>query len=85
MHLVQPELPRFDLEAVRALLGDDLAIDSLDLLQVVLDCESVFGIVVPEREVDRIRSVADLIHVVAKYLWERDRPEPFGHPLGVAA
>ena len=69
----------------QAMLGDDLAIDSLDLLEVVLDCESAFGIVVPEREVDRIRSVTDLVHVVAKYVWERDSPVPFGQPLNAAA
>jgi acyl carrier protein len=69
----------------RTLLGDDLGIDSLDLLEVVLDCESAFGIVVPEREIDHIRSVADLVHVVAKYVWERDSPEPFGQPLNAAA
>jgi acyl carrier protein len=58
-------------------LGDDLAVDSLDVLEIVVELESVFGIVVPEREVDRTRTVADLVHVVAKYLWERDHPEPF--------
>ena len=59
------------------MLGDDLAIDSLDLLEVVIDLESAFGIVVPEQAIDRVRTVADLIHVVAKYLWERDHAEPF--------
>jgi acyl carrier protein len=58
-------------------LGDDLAIDSLDLLEAVLDLESVFHIHVPERDIDCLRTVADLVHVVAKYLWERDHPEPF--------
>lgn len=58
-------------------LGDDLAVDSLDLLEVVIDLESVFGICVPERDVDRLRTVADLVHVVAKYLWERDHADPF--------
>jgi len=58
-------------------LGDDLAIDSLDLLDAVLDLESVFQIHVPERDIDRLQTVADLVHVVAKYVWERDHPEPF--------
>lgn len=57
-------------------LGGDLAIDSLDLLEAVLDLESVFRIHVPEREIDRVQTVADLVHVVARYLWERDHPEP---------
>jgi acyl carrier protein len=58
-------------------LGDDLAIDSLDLLDAVIDLESVFQIHVPERDIDRLQTVADLVHVVAKYVWERDHPEPF--------
>jgi acyl carrier protein len=58
-------------------IGDDLAIDSLDLLDAVLDLESVFQIHVPERDIDRLQTVADLVHVVAKYVWERDHPEPF--------
>jgi acyl carrier protein len=66
-------------------LGDDLAVDSLDVLEIVVELESVFGIVVPEREVDRTRTVADLVHVVAKYLWERDHPEPFALEQHAAA
>lgn len=66
-------------------LGDDLAVDSLDVLEIVIELESVFGIVVPERDVDGLRTVADLVHVVAKYLWERDHAEPFAAPQHVAA
>jgi acyl carrier protein len=66
-------------------LGADLAVDSLDLLEVVIELESAFGIVVPERELDRLRTVADLVHVIAKYRWERDHPEPFRLPTGAAA
>ena len=64
-------------------LMDDLAADSLDVLEVVIDVESVFAICIPEREVDCLRSITDLVHVVAKYLWERDHPEPFD-PFHVA-
>jgi acyl carrier protein len=58
-------------------LVDDLAVDSLDLLELVIDLESVFAIVIPEREIDRVRTVGDLAELVAKYVWERDHPEPF--------
>jgi len=66
-----------------ALLGsetsllDDLATDRARLGDVVIDLESVFAIVVAESEVDRVRTVSDLIRVVARYLWERDRAEPW--------
>jgi acyl carrier protein len=58
-------------------LVDDLAVDSLDLLEIVIDLESAFTIVIPEREIDRVRTIADLAELVAKYVWERDHPEPF--------
>ncbi len=67
------------------MLVDDLAIDSLDLLDVVIDLESAFGIVVPEREIDRLRTVGDLVQVVARFLWERDHPEPFRRRVDSAA
>ena len=66
-----------------ALLGsetsllDDLAADRARLADVVVDLESVFGIVVAESEIDRVRTVSDLVRVVARYLWERDRAEPW--------
>ena len=66
-------------------LGDDLAVHPLDLLEVVIDLESAFAICVPEREIDHLRTVADLVHVIAKYVWERDHPEPYRPPLHVAA
>jgi acyl carrier protein len=66
-------------------LGDDLAVDSLDLLEVVIELESAFAVCVPEREIDRLRTVADLVHVIAKYVWERDHPEPYRAPLHAAA
>jgi acyl carrier protein len=66
-------------------LGDDLAVDSLDLLDVVIELESAFTIVIPERELDRLCTVADLIHVIAKYRWERDHSEPFESRTDAAA
>ena len=66
-----------------ALLGsettflDDLAADRLRLDDVVVDLESVFGIVVAESAIDRVCTVSDLVRVVARYLWERDRAEPW--------
>ena len=66
-----------------ALLGseisllDDLAADYLRLAEIVVDLESVFGIVVAESETDRVRTVSDLVRLVARYLWERDRAEPW--------
>jgi acyl carrier protein len=66
-------------------LGDDLAVDSLDVLDLMIDLESAFGIVVPEREIDRLRTAADLVHTIAKFVWERDHPEPFERAAAASA
>jgi acyl carrier protein len=42
-------------------LADDLAADSLDLLELALALEAEFGIVVPESMLDRARSYGDLV------------------------
>jgi len=65
-------------------LADDLAADSLDVMEVVVDLESAFNIVFAERELDRVRTVSDLIRLVARYLWARDRAEPW-RPVDAAA
>jgi acyl carrier protein len=66
-----------------ALLGsettilDDLAADRARLKDLVVDLESVFGIVLAESAIDRVRTLSDLVRVVARHLWERDRAEPW--------
>jgi acyl carrier protein len=55
-------------------LADDLAVDSLDLLDVVIALEHRFAIAVPEQEIDRVRSLADLVTLVVTRIWLRDHP-----------
>lgn len=45
-------------------LQDDLAVDSLDLLEVLARVEGAFHVVVPDREAAAIRTIDDLIAVV---------------------
>jgi acyl carrier protein len=47
---------------------DDLAIDSLSILEIVVDVEYQFQIKVPEEELSAIRTVSDTINTVQKYL-----------------
>jgi acyl carrier protein len=47
-----------------ASLVDDLGADSLDTVELVIAFESVFDIVVPEADVERIRTVQDAIDYV---------------------
>src|SRR5205807_6343907 len=63
------------------LLRDDLAADSLDLVELALALESEFAIVVPERILDEVRTFRDLVRatgllVRARCLAEARGPEP---------
>src|SRR5216117_3659969 len=42
-------------------LRDDLAADSLDLVELAMALEAEFGIVVPEHILDRVRTYGDLV------------------------
>lgn len=45
---------------------DDLAADSLDMIELMMIIEEVFGIDIKDSEVDGIRTVKDLIVLVEK-------------------
>lgn len=47
---------------------DDLAIDSLSILEIVVDVEYQFQIKVPEEELSAIRTIGDTVNTVQKYL-----------------
>jgi acyl carrier protein len=47
-----------------ASLVDDLGADSLDTVELVIAFEAAFGIVVPEADVEHIRTVQDAIDYV---------------------
>jgi acyl carrier protein len=47
-------------------LADDLAADSLDLVELALDLETELGIAVPERLLERVRTFGDLIEAAGR-------------------
>jgi len=47
---------------------DDLSLDSLSILETVVEVEYRFKIKVPEEELSAIRTVADTVLTVQKYL-----------------
>ncbi len=47
-----------------ALLKDDLDIDSLDLVEVAMMLEDVFGFTLPEDEMDNITTVGDIVSLI---------------------
>lgn len=56
-------------------LRDDLAADSLDLLEVAIALEGAFGIRIPERYLDLIRTYDDVVAVVLDRIAARQRAE----------
>ena len=53
------DLPAEDLSFDRS-LRDDLGLDSMSLLEVVMDLEEKFGIEINQREAERFKTIGDL-------------------------
>ena len=75
-HLVAEQLAVSPEELVPAVsLTDELAADSLDVLELVLALESAFDIVVPQRSIAAIRSYGDVVDTVVASVLDADRDE----------
>jgi acyl carrier protein len=59
-------------------LRDDLAADSLDLVELAMALEAAFAIVVPQVIVDRVRSYGDLVRATDRLIWARCDAEAHG-------
>jgi acyl carrier protein len=46
---------------------DDLGADSLDVVEIIMSCESQFNISVPDEEIEKIFTVEDAVNLIAKY------------------
>ena len=55
-------------------LSDDLAVDSLDRLELAIALEEEFGVRLPERTIEEIRTYGDLVVVTRKALQARPGP-----------
>ena len=47
-------------------LADDLAADSLDLVELALDLEAELGVAIPERTLDDVRTFGDLVEAACQ-------------------
>ena len=56
-------------------LRDDLAADSLDLVELAMALEAEFGIVMPERILDRVRTYGDLVRATGLLIRARRAAE----------
>jgi len=63
-----------------ASLADELAVDSLDLLEIAMAIEAELGITVSERRLETVRSFGDLVALVASLVAESRHPDPVGAP-----
>jgi acyl carrier protein len=57
------DVPKLDLLTItpRTRFIEDLALDSLDYIDWVLEAESVFGVRIPDRDAERLRTVGDYL------------------------
>ena len=53
-------------------LYDDLAFDSLDVVEVAIDTERRFGIMINDADYDKWRTPADIVRTVEKALKEKE-------------
>ena len=53
-------------------LYDDLAFDSLDVVEVAIDTERRFGIMINDADYDKWRTPADIVRSVEKELKEKE-------------
>jgi acyl carrier protein len=59
-------------------LRDDLAADSLDLVELAMALEGEFAIAVPERILDEVRTYGDLVHTTTRLIRARCEAEARG-------
>lgn len=77
--LKPPKPPEID-----SLFGEDLDADSLDLVELVMAFEEMFGIDIPEDRLEGIRTVREAIKMLQEYI--KDYPDdPDDGPAGVPA
>jgi acyl carrier protein len=67
-----------------ASLADELAVDSLDVLEIAIALEAELGITVAEHALADVRSYGDLVSLVASLVEETRRPDPVLAPAVLA-
>ena len=67
-----------------ASLADELAVDSLDLLEIAIALEADLGITVVEHALADVRSYGDLVDLAASLVEETRRPDPVLTPAVLA-
>lgn len=56
-----------------SLITGDLGIDSLSVMEIVAELEDAYGVTFPDEDLPKVRTVGDVIGIVAKHLGEEGR------------
>jgi len=64
-------------------LADDLAVDSLDLLEIAIAVEADTGVSIAERSLERVRTCGDLVTLVASLVARRRDPQTSPAPAAL--
>ena len=64
-------------------LTDDLAADSLDLVELAVTLEEEFGLTVPERTIAEVRTYGELVVAIVTLACTRAEARPAGEPVRV--
>ena len=51
-------------------LIDDLGLDSLDVVEVIMECERDFNVEIPDEDADKLTTVGDVVEYLEKKLSE---------------
>lgn len=64
------EKSNIDLEKITddSVLEDELGIDSLDIVEIVIDLEEIFKCTIPDEDYDNLRTIKDLFKIVEQNL-----------------
>lgn len=62
--IVETEIPRLDGDVTESTVFDRVGLDSLDVMSLIVELEDCFRVEIPDRRIDRIASVADLVDAI---------------------
>ena len=58
---------------------DDLGADSLDIIEMIMSVEEIFGIEIPDEDAEMLITIEDVINYIIQeenYLQEKEKKEP---------
>ena len=63
MHIIEQQLSRKDINITTDLI-DEANADSLDMIEIIVDVENEFNIIIPDKSIKTVRTPGDIIFYV---------------------